>query len=451
MAWSDSILAQRVGGELLVSDGGAPIRIDIDDIDSANGAARLTLNFRVQPSDTPADRTLIDELLGSSRELSAARLGGRLLELVRPSLRTILKTLDPNQPIDPAAMKQLRDTLNRAAFACGFIINEPFVPDLRARRLAVPAPAATRPALAPAFKLHLAASRQLVDMRFDTSQATESDLSRQSIDERLGSIRSLRAERSPASGIRHLVGAKFGAMISGEGASLYVLPNDESTTDNAEPSRNARGVNSVAVAGTCVYASHSVRGIYAWSVDSDEPARLIEPIGGRYLRSIGSRVVWTRGGSLLTRDADHRVHSIAEGATVVAVEPVDDAVALARQDGSISIIDPVDGRILMTAHVGPIAGATPIFDAGTCEAWALLREDGSIEVRSLGLASGTRLRGFSGARAVRAAGGWVAGLSEDGNKVAIWRSDSPQDPWRMIEVASVADSRAIDLAITSID
>ncbi len=454
MAWSDSILAQRAGGELLVSDNAAPIRIDLDDILSASGPARLTLNFRIQPSDTPADRALIDELLGSSQHLSASRLALRLLELARPAIRSIIQSSDPAQNLNASAIQSLRDSLNRAAFACGFIINEPFVADLRPRRLNIPTPATTRPDIAPAFSLHLATSRNILNIPFNPTSHSLSitNTITNTIDDRLGSIRSLRVEPLAGTGVRYLVGARLGAMILGDRPSLYMLPTDASAHDPSDSSRGSRGINSLAIAGDRVFASHSARGIFSWSIDSDEPARLIEPIGGRHVQGVGSRVVWARGGSLLTLDTDHRIQTIADGAPVLSLSSTadahHDALTAARTDGSIAIFDPVDGHILMSAHVGEIAGATPVFHHNASDLWALLRQDGSVELRPLNQTSSTRLRGFSGIRILRAAGGWIAGLSEDGNKVAIWRSDSPQDPWRIIEVPAITPTRAVDLTLS---
>lgn len=436
MSWRDQTVACRIRGELRVLDEGVPMRVVFQDLKAADTPARLTIQTRLVASDTDADRTIISEIMGDDETLGSLRLGERLVELSRPAVRRIVESLDAEKSLHADSIKSIRQAIGGAAFSCGFILTDPFVIDLTARKLA---PAFTaRPLPAPVESTTICVVGGSALVKFDA--ATGRELERITIDSSIGPARSISVmcDNAPFSregkAERFLVGAKSGAAIV----------NQDGSSDVIAHFIDGHSINSIVRIDESKWMTTSNDGLTGWK--NNEPAKL-DAHPARFARRVGDHVVFASGPTLRVIDPDGAIDTIGGGAEIIQIFVEDESCIIVRADGAIETVDVIEGRVLDVRQVGTCRAAAICF--GFVDGFfALVRPDGSIEMKSVTGPLASRFRGFTGCRSVSARDGWIVGLSEDSTKLPLWRADAPHEPMRVLEATHLIGHRVADVVVT---
>lgn len=434
MSWRDQTIACRVRGELRVLDGGVPVRVVFQDLKALEVPARLTIQTRLVASDTAADRAIISEIMGDDDSLGSFRLCERLIELSRPAVRRIVETLDAEKSPGTDSIKSVRQAIAGAAFSCGFILTDPFVLDLLARKIAPGFTAKPTPPTAPTATLTMVGGSVLA--RIDAASGRE--LHRVTLDTSIGPARSITTTRNnnpfsrDGKAERFLVGAKSGfAIVNDQGSNVIASFAD------------GHSINSIVWLDESSFITTSNDGLTGWK--GNLPTRL-DALPAKCARAVGEHVVFASGATLRVLEPGGAIDTIGGGAEIIQIFVEDESCLVARADGMIERIDVIEGRVLDVHHLGPYRSIAQTYDFSTGH-FALLRADGSIELRSIDSPITNRLRGFTGCRAVSARDGWLIGVSEDSTKLPIWRVEAPHDPVRVIEATHVIGHRAADVVI----
>jgi len=428
MNWRDQTIARRVQGVVRVLDEGVPIQVAFDDLTSNGAPTRLMIQTRVVASDTDADRALIGEIMGDSQSLSGMQLCRRLVELSRPAIRRIVESIDAQNGPDESAVKSIRQALSGAAFSCGFILTDPFVVDLMVRKIAPAFTARPLPAPADSKTICVVGGNALVE--FDA--ATGRELKRISIDPSIGPARSINTMRANDSR-QILIGAKNGAALIDRDGSCSVIAQFA----------DGHSINSIVQIDQSKWMTTSKDGLTGWK--DGEPTRL-DQHPARFALRVADHVVFASGPTLRVIDPDGTIDTIGGGAEIIQIFVEDESCIVVRTDGTIETVDVVEGRVLDVRHVGTCRAASICF--GFADGFfALVRPDGSIEMKSVTGPLSARFRGFTGCRSVSSRDGWIVGVSEDSTKLPIWRADSPHEPVRVIEATHLIGHRVADVLV----
>ena len=258
----------------------------------------------------------------------------------------------------------------------------------------------------------------------------------------LGPLRSVTADDD-----RLLIGAQRGIFLT-------TAANPSETKTYTDPDlQSDHGFSAIVSIDQRLIAIHRDGGIVMWTYDApDHPARIIRPadLNGDRPRQIctldQSRTLIAAGPRLLLLEGDQSPQTVAQlPATIVTLHRTYGQLAIATEDGAISLYDP-----LTFTHLSRLQPANRIATAATLPwlgtARLLLASDGPII--SVGLDDQLIMQ-YAGApggvRAIAATHGKVAAMSADRQRILLWNAWDGRTPAAALPISTQARHRIADL------
>jgi hypothetical protein len=254
------------------------------------------------------------------------------------------------------------------------------------------------------------------------------------------------------------VAAADGRLLIGarQGVLAVDRANLSSIETYADPYlQSEHGFSNVAAAGEQIWAIHSDGGVVTWRLGTGErPACVLRPaqLGGQRPRQLlvlgDNRILIAAGNQLLLLESDQAPQPMDELASpVVALLLCDDRLAIASEDGTISVRDPRTlAPISRFQPTGRIAAAAAMPWLGSAR---LLLASCDGPIFSIGLEDQLVMQysGVTGSvRAIAATAGKVAAMTADRQRVVIWNAWNGRAPAAQIQLSTVARHRVADLA-----
>ncbi len=316
-----------------------------------------------------------------------------------------------------------------------------------AKRLAGPTAAAA--AAHPATHRFLVACGDVV-LAYDPKSNVEGGRAREryaSAPHPMGGIRSLRVVRDPGGSDLLLAGARDGVLV---------LRLDAPTAAPAiypiSPRTGRTGINSAALAGTRLFATHSEFGVLAW--DARDPRVAPRALAAQATRGASAVRGALVGGGALWFAADQRVYRLALDALdrdpelyIGPSQPVSglawaaDRVYAASLDGCVYAWSPADPRSPRRVHArqSKLYGVRARVDALghdqlliACRDRALVAHD-LVDGRETSYQSASMLRWGDGTW------DYVAATDHDGRELVFWMASRPEAELRRIELPEPAN------------
>jgi hypothetical protein len=287
----------------------------------------------------------------------------------------------------------------------------------------------------------------------------------------LGPLRSVQPADSAGAGAL-LIGAQSGVFL--------VHPDDpgKSTRYEIETGESQLGFNSAAVTDGRIWACHGDAGVVAWPLEDGKHPVIVAPptpipmeqlgayqtaatagspsLMGTRSRLMGPRnvtaiddhwVIYSTGSNAWCSDGKSQV-KIDSSAQSELVAIIGDAssLILIHENGTLDIVDRKTRQVLSSRHVGgSICAASELPWLGGRRI-LLATAAGPIDCIGLDDSVVTRFSSrYSAMRAVAAAADFVAAISPDRQRIALWHSHQGAEPCAEIHVASIARHRAADI------
>jgi hypothetical protein len=458
MRASETIVATRTAGEVLVVDEAAVVETSIDDLPSRDGKAmRLRFTCRIRAADTAADRQMLAErfLQSSDATLTLLDVSRFLVDELATVARTAVIGRDAAEWLaashDEDLLQHLLKSARAAAFRCGLEISAPASiriesPGLdrerrnaesieRAKQIGKLRESLGGDTLRDGFRAELNLPTPLLCviagsalLRYDVSKPDTPDVLE------LGALGPLRSVSRVGTGL--IVGARSGVFVIRENAEPIALPFDTGG--------NEFGFNRAVAVDGRILATHSKVGLVEWQLDASRPGKVVA--GGE-----GARCLTDCDGSTFLYALDGRLSGTAvasndlDGATILSIARLDDGrIVVLRDDATLQMIDLESNRPVEQKKFDGKPAALSIIEVLGMKRLLLADDSGSIQCLSPDDDEVLRFVG-SGYKDVTAAAGVVAALSADRQKVTLWNACAPERVRSELYVAALRRSRVADI------
>jgi hypothetical protein len=276
---------------------------------------------------------------------------------------------------------------------------------------------------------------------------------RQALSASLGPLRSVRVSQVGDENVR-LIGARTGVHVLKDGR-----PDVESFA--FVPVRELRGgVNAATLAGDHLFATHSEVGLIRWHLS--EPKQVDMPLTDRLAGCKSIRDVQTDATRRIWLAADRQALALAPESCEVLVSltaPTNVTALLVAEESVIAGL--ADGRIVRWLFGAFDAAETLRPACGRAvESLAWLQGGGAprlivgdrqphLEMLVVGDAFSIEYRCGQPVRWGHAAADWIVGVNDRRDQLILWRTDSPQEPDRVVNIGQLCGHSIQDVALVS--
>ncbi len=275
----------------------------------------------------------------------------------------------------------------------------------------------------------------------------------------VGAVRSVLSIRSTDGGLRLMAGAARGVYeieTDGEAASsTFSLGNDVEVRG---------GVNSVAVAGDAVFASHSEVGLIRWRRDAPEdPEHLLQSLtkGAQAIRGVqfrDGRLFCSVDQVVLVMDADNPSESTVQvrrgsDSVITSICPTPDGIYAGNAEGQILYWPLGNGSSVKVVHSGSRrpAESLHLLTAGGINRLVFADTSLAVHARVTGDSFACRYEaGGQTLRRVEVAPDLIVATNEIRDRLILWQPDKPAAPSSTISVARQTGRHVQDVCLLPI-
>ena len=293
------------------------------------------------------------------------------------------------------------------------------------------------------------------ELLFFDPASIDAPLKRVPMPDRIGAVRSLQVFADCDGALRLLVGASTGlyeVSADGEG-KVWTYP--------ADPGAGVRGgVNSAALVGDRVFASHSELGLLSWTRRQTTPAdciladrtrdcssvRCVQFFDGNLFFSLDDVVCRLSVNHLETAPDEF----LGSTAAITAIRPTRDAVYAGNADGKVLLWDNENRTVPQILHAGRQRSVESIEISDTGGLPQLFFTDTSLAVFSQVIGDAFTCRYEAGGQTIRraeVAADLIVGTNDVRDRIIVWKPGRPESPCSIVPVSPISGHSIQDVCL----